>query len=280
MEEDTRRASARVCTTPCVAKTREKVKPMADSSTRTGMRPCRTSQPPTPYRASRDRCTAPLPDTAATWSLWGTPQGDSAALCLEPSNTDRLFGCAQVQKRRSRWSSRSLLASAAECCAAGRRGRKAAAWGWTIPVETLKVGLGSAKLDPTAQGLPHILPKALSFQRLSSKGPAAQNWLCAHQHTSIQVLCRPAGRAVMAMHLRHLPPCASTAHLTVVMELKVWLAMDTMAWLVALALCSAFFVWILYSAAVAAVDTITAASMGPSRQESAKSTSTCMGLFT
>ena len=64
-------------------------------------------------------------------------------------------------------------------------------------------------------------------------------------------------------------------HLTVVMALKVWLAMDTMAWLVALALCSAFLVWILYNAAVAAVDTITAARMGPSRHDRAKSTNTC-----
>ena len=81
----------------------------------------------------------------------------------------------------------------------------------------------------------------------------------------------------MAIRLDQVTSYASRTHLTVVMELKVWLAMDTMAWLVALALCSAFFVWILYSAAVAAVDTITAASMGPSRQESAKSTSTCTG---
>ena len=37
---------ARTSTTPWEANTKEKVKPMADSSTRSGMRPALTSQPP------------------------------------------------------------------------------------------------------------------------------------------------------------------------------------------------------------------------------------------
>jgi hypothetical protein len=55
-----RRASENVCTQPCVAKTSEKVKPIALSSTRMGTRPTDTSQPPRPYSASSDACTAPL----------------------------------------------------------------------------------------------------------------------------------------------------------------------------------------------------------------------------
>ncbi len=41
-------ASEKVCTQPWVAKTSEKVKPMADSSTRSGMSPWLTSHPPKP----------------------------------------------------------------------------------------------------------------------------------------------------------------------------------------------------------------------------------------
>ena len=59
------------------------------------------------------------------------------------------------------------------------------------------------------------------------------------------------------------------------MALKVCEAMLTMAWLVWLARCSAFLVCMRYSAAVAAVDRMTAARMGPSCQDSAMSTSTC-----
>jgi hypothetical protein len=43
---------------PWVAKVRLKVKPMAEASTRKGMSPLLTSQPPRPYRESREACTA------------------------------------------------------------------------------------------------------------------------------------------------------------------------------------------------------------------------------
>ena len=65
-------------------------------------------------------------------------------------------------------------------------------------------------------------------------------------------------------------------YLTVVMALKVEDAMLTMAWFVWLACCSAFFVCRRYRAAVAAVDRITVAIMGPKRQDSASSTRTCV----
>lgn len=52
--------SEKLCTQPCVAKTREKVKPMAESSTRMGMAPRATSHPPSAYSASRLACTAAL----------------------------------------------------------------------------------------------------------------------------------------------------------------------------------------------------------------------------
>ena len=59
-EDVTLRVSARVCTTPWVAKTRLKVKPMADSRTRMGRSLRCTSQPPKPYRANKEQCTAVL----------------------------------------------------------------------------------------------------------------------------------------------------------------------------------------------------------------------------
>lgn len=64
IEEVTLRVSARVCTTPWVAKTRLKVKPMADSRTRMGRSLRCTSQPPRPYKANKEQCTAVLNSSA------------------------------------------------------------------------------------------------------------------------------------------------------------------------------------------------------------------------
>lgn len=60
IEEVTLRVSARVCTTPWVAKTRLKVKPMADRSTLMGRSLRCTRKPPSPYRANSEQCTAVL----------------------------------------------------------------------------------------------------------------------------------------------------------------------------------------------------------------------------
>ncbi len=59
-ETEARCRSEKVCTQPCVANTSEKVKPMADSSTRMGSARAATSQPPRPYSASSEACTAAL----------------------------------------------------------------------------------------------------------------------------------------------------------------------------------------------------------------------------